>query len=80
MKAKKRAKKKPASWRTSRDPHSCLVRAMGRYMKSRGWNVLVAGQVQIESIAEAKLGNHRFVMPFVGTRSASTDAARPEET
>lgn len=61
-------KKKKTSWRTSRDAHSVLVRAMSRYLKKNGWVVIMSGVTQVRESPnpETRSMMFEFVMPFLG--------------
>lgn len=56
----KRTRKAP------RDPGARFLEQMGRYMKTRGWNVVIAGPIGIVRDVGGRQHRHQLVIEFLG--------------
>lgn len=64
--AAKKPKRKKLARKAPTDPGGRFLYQMGRYMKSRGWNVLVAGPIGIVRGVDSR---HQLVINFLGAET-----------
>lgn len=75
MEKKVKAKKKAAPKRKRRrltDPGMRFLDQMGRYMKTRGWSVLVAGPIGLVRSVGGRRDKHQLVIEFLGVEVSSS--------
>lgn len=68
----KRAARRRAHIR--RDPAGRVALAVGDYLKTKGWNVLMTTGANIEQEVGAKKSKYRFVIGFIGARPVELPA------
>ena len=75
---KGRARKRGASRKKlRRDAYSVLARAIARYLKPHGWNVVVVAGSRVES--RGGTGRYRFSVDFLGGNPGLASASEPAE-
>lgn len=65
MKHKRTARRRA---RIRRDPAGRVALAVGDYLKTKGWNVLMTTGAKIEQEVGAKKSEYRFVVGFIGAK------------
>lgn len=54
-----------------------MLRSVGRYLKSKGWNALVISASRVEEVLAGRArGQYEFVLRFTGGRLPGAGAAR----